>query len=231
MPSHREEYPLNPFRFVTNETGVFRRAFSSLPNSLRKYSFTGIIMLFFTFSIFGWVWEVLLELVTNGILVNRGTMHGPWLPIYGVGGVLVLLMLRPWRKHPVVTFALACAVCGTLEYIASWLLEQIHGTKWWDYSGYFLNLNGRICLEGVLVFGIGSVAFIYFLAPWFDELYKKHISQNIRIILCTLLAALFIIDFAYSNKNPNTGEGITDYGMQPAAAQSVSDAPAFAPTE
>ena len=55
-------------------------------------------------------------------------------------------------------------LCGVVEYFTSYYLEVTQGKKWWDYSGYFLNLNGRICAEGLLVFGVGGMAIVYALA-------------------------------------------------------------------
>lgn len=80
----------------------------------------------------------------------------------------------------------------------------------WDYSGYFLNLNGRICAEGLLVFGVGGMAFVYIAAPLMDNLFRK-ISYRIAVPLCTALLIIFMADQIYSSKNPNTGEGITSY--------------------
>ena len=85
-----------------------------------SYGMTGIILLFFIFSVVGWCWEVGLHLVQSGHLVNRGVLHGPWLPIYGSGGVLVLILLKKVRERPVVTFfpddadLRMCGVCYKL---------------------------------------------------------------------------------------------------------------------
>lgn len=56
-------------------------------------------------------------------------------------------------------------VCSIIEYFASWYLEKAHGIRWWDYSGYFMNLNGRICLEGAVVFGLACCLVVYFVGP------------------------------------------------------------------
>jgi len=177
----------------------------------RKYSLINSILLFFTFSFVGWVWEVSLHLVKDGVFVNRGTMYGPWLPIYGIGGLLILLLLKKTREKPALTFLLTMVVCGIVEYFTSWFLETTEGERWWDYSGYLLNINGRICLEGLLVFALGGMAFIYILAPLFDDLYNK-IPMRIRMPIVIGLLVAFSVDFTYSNVYPNTGKGITDYG-------------------
>ena len=176
---------------------------------MRKYTIWSLILMFVIFSVVGWVWEVSLHLL-QGNFVNRGVLHGPWLPIYGSGGVLVLVLLKKVRQKPWLTFILTVITCGILEYTTSWYLETFKGHKWWDYSGYFLNLNGRICAEGLLVFGLGGCAFIYIFAPRIDDLIKK-IPLKIQITLCVILMGLFITDQVYSHNHPNTGAGVTDY--------------------
>lgn len=178
-------------------------------NYLRYYSVWSIIMMFFVLSFSGWVWEVCLHLVTDGELVNRGVLHGPWLPIYGCGSVLILLLLYSFRKKPVMEFILAVLLCGCVEYFTSLYLEIVNdGTRWWDYTGYFLNLNGRICAEGLLVFGIGGMAIVYVLAPFLDGLFRK-MPEKILIAAAVVLLLVFGADQIYSMKHPNQGKGIT----------------------
>lgn len=178
---------------------------------MRRYSVWSVILLFFAFSFMGWVWEVSLHLITDGVFVNRGVLHGPWLPIYGTGGVMILAVLNKFREKPLVEFLLTIVLCGCVEYFTSWFLEITHnGEKWRDYSGYFLNLNGRICAEGLLVFGLGGMAIVYVAAPLLDDLIRK-IPYKILIPVCITLLAVFGADEVYSNRHPNTGKGITDY--------------------
>lgn len=180
-------------------------------NYLRNYSLTSIIMLFFMISFIGWIWEVSLHLITEGTFVNRGTLHGPWLPIYGSGGILILIVLNKFRKQPLTEFITTIALCGVVEYSTSYYLEVMHnGTKWWDYSGYFLNLNGRICAEGLLVFGLGGLVIVYILAPLLDNVIRK-IEPQILVPLCIILLCIFFFDQQYSSRHPNEGKGITDY--------------------
>ena len=175
---------------------------------LRDYSALSLIELFFTYSLVGWIWEAIFYLASTGEFVNRGTMHGPWLPIYGCGGLLIIFLLKPFRKSPGALFAGAVAVCGSVEYFTSWLLEKLFNEKWWDYTGYFLNINGRVCFEGLIVFGMAGLAFTYFLSPMLDNLYQK-MSRKHRVILCTILIVLFMVDLAFSIVHPNIGEGVT----------------------
>ncbi len=181
---------------------------------MRHYTIWSVIVLFFTFSFIGWLWEVSLHLITDGEFVNRGVLQGPWLPIYGTGGILILILLNKFRRRPILEFVLTIVLCGGIEYFTSYYLEVVHGgIRWWDYSGYFLNLNGRICAEGLLVFGIGGIGIVYFLAPMLDNQIRK-IKTNILIPICIVLLSLFITDQIYSSKYPNTGKGITDYAIK-----------------
>lgn len=186
---------------------------------LRHYSIWSIVLLFFIFSAIGWVWEVSLHLVTDGEFVNRGVLHGPWLPIYGGGGVLILMLLNRLRKRPVLEFIGIVILCGCVEYTTSFVLEILHnGERWWDYSGYFLNLNGRICAEGLLVFGIGGIAIVYMLAPLLDNQIQR-IRPWVLIPLCLILLTAFTVDNVYSARHPNSGKGITDYEEKTACLQ------------
>lgn len=179
-------------------------------NYLRYYSVWSILMMFFALSFVGWIWEVCLHLVTDGEFVNRGVLHGPWLPIYGCGSVLILLFLNRFRKRPALEFLLAMALCGCVEYFTSLYLEIAHdGTRWWDYTGYFLNLHGRICAEGLLVFGIGGMAIVYVIAPFLDGLFRK-LPIKALVAAGLLLTGIFAADQVYSSMYPNKGEGITN---------------------
>ena len=150
-----------------------------------------------------------LFLLENGEFVNRGTLHGPWIPIYGVGGALIIVVLSSLRKKPVAEFFAIIVLCGTIEYFTSVILQDVHGMRWWDYSGYFLNLDGRICAEGLIAFGVLGMMGIYLLAPAIDTLLMK-IDPRIMAAVTSILMALFCFDVVYSQFYMNTGKGITD---------------------
>lgn len=183
-------------------------------NYMKHYNITTLIVLFFIFSFIGWTWEVLLHIVMDGSFVNRGALHGPWLPIYGTGGILILTVLYRFREKPLKEFISTMILCGVVEYFTALFLELTHnGQKWWDYSGYFLNIHGRVCLEGLLVFALGGFAVVYILAPIIDNKVKEK-NSKILVVLCTVLLCLFIADNIYSAKYPNTGKGITTYDKE-----------------
>lgn len=178
----------------------------------RSYSVINLVMMFFIFCFVGWLWEVAIAFISEGVFVNRGTLHGPWLPIYGTGGMIILILLKKLREKPFALFIGTVILCGCLEYFSSWYLEKTHnGQRWWDYSGYFLNLNGRICAEGLLVFGLGGLAITYVLGPALDNLLNKINRKALAVVAVVLLIA-YCADQVYSAQHPNMGAGITDTG-------------------
>ena len=181
-----------------------------------KYNYrpSSIVLFFFTFAFVGWAWEVLLYLFRDGILVNRGTSYGPWLPIYGFSCTAVILLvtrfkkIRNMTKNPFIMFLFIMIFSTLAEYTTSWFIETTSGLKYWDYSGVFMNINGRVCLECSLFFGVGGSLCLYIVAPFLERQFEK-LTLKVRIALCLILVSLFGIDELYSIKNPNQGEGIT----------------------
>ena len=177
-------------------------------NYERTYSFTSLSLMFFFFSFTGWIWEVLIHIIEDGAIINRGLLFGPWLPIYGFGGVLILTLLRRWRYSPLKTFGLIVLLCGVIEYATSVALERLFHARWWDYSDLTFNLNGRVCLEGLMIFGIGGLVFIYFVAPKLDDFLKRFGTRG-RLICSLCLIAVFSLDLVHAFMAPNMGFGIT----------------------
>lgn len=172
------------------------------------YKIVDFILIFFIVSMVGWLWEVSLHLIETGNFANRGTLYGPWLPIYGSGGVIVLFLLKKTRKNPIITFFLSITICLTIEYFTGWYLEATRGVKYWDYSDMPFNLHGRICLYGGLVFGLGCIMMIYFIGPFLYTILSKFKSKP-KWIVAIILGVIFITDFIISSIYPNQGDGIT----------------------
>ena len=173
------------------------------------YDIWDLILIFFNVANIGWLWEIMLCLIYEERLVNKGTMFGPWLPIYGFGAVFILVLLKKYRKNPYQLFLMAFLLCGILEYTTAWYLETFKGLKWWDYTGFFLNIHGRVCLEGLMLFGFGGCILTYMVCPLLKNLYKK-ININVKKTVCIVLVCLYLVDLGYSHFHPNTGVGITN---------------------
>lgn len=174
----------------------------------RRYALPNLVLIFFTFCFVGWAWEVLVDLFNYGAFTNRGSLLGPWLPLYGCGGLIALLVSRKTLDKPVLSFFIIMFTCGVMEYFTGLAFEVFLGVRYWNYDGYFLNLHGRVCLEGLLVFGLAGSMGVYFFAPMLDSLYSG-IPKRWKLGLCTVLLVLFASDIAYSALHPNTGARIT----------------------
>ena len=175
----------------------------------QKRVLTDTVFLFLTGAFLGWGYEVVLFVFKDGMFINRGMMHGPWLPIYGIGCVLMLWLKALVGNRPVSYFFASVAACGVLEYGSSWLSETVYHVRWWDYSECPLNLNGRIFLGGLLGFGAAGCLFAFLLYPVLHRQYDK-LPKKWKHYAAAFLVTVFLTDFILSLFFPNTGFGITD---------------------
>ncbi len=157
------------------------------------------ILLFFMYSFLGWCLEVGCKLISDHKFVNRGFLIGPYCPIYGWGAIIMTLLLNKYLNDPLTLFIMIILICSILEYFTSYFLEKIYHTRWWDYTNYKFNINGRICLETMIPFGIFGLLIMYKVNPFFINTINK-IPQNISIILAIILVFIFLIDNIISSK-------------------------------
>lgn len=156
-----------------------------------------LFMKFILFSLFGYIAEMTMCFIMNHKITNRGFLCGPIIPIYGVGSIFLVIFLNQFKMNPFLIFFLGMLITTTLEYLTSYLLEKIFHNRWWDYSKNKFNINGRICLLNTSLFGIGSLAIIYFLNPLFDD-FLNQMNQTALIIIAITCFILFILDVIYS---------------------------------
>ena len=164
--------------------------------------------------------EMNLFYFLEGSIVNRGALYGPWLPIYGFGCGLIILLLniinmynksrfiKKIEENPFIVFLIVMILCSFLEYITSYVIEMKTGLKYWDYSGHFMNINGRICLENSLFFGVGGCLCIYIIAPFLQRMFSK-IPYKTKAIFAAILSVVMFGDATYSHFVPHTGNLIT----------------------
>lgn len=161
--------------------------------SLGRYFF-----LFLIYSIIGWLMEGLFIFIEHKKIVNRGFLIGPYCPIYGIGGLLITLFL-PKSIDPFSLFLKSMVICGFLEYFTGYLLEKIFHAKWWDYSNKKFNINGYICLENLVLFGVGACLIVYLINPFLIGFLQK-IPNIINLSLLISLSIIFVIDIIISIK-------------------------------
>ena len=161
------------------------------------YNLEIYFMMFIIYAIAGWIMECTLGVIQKHRFVNRGFLIGPYCPIYGVGVVIVHLLLNRFANNIVVLFILATLICGTLEYLTSYFMEKIFHARWWDYTQRKFNINGRVCLETLIPFGVLCTAIISLLNPWIlDKLHM--IPENILNYISIVLFIIYIADSCIS---------------------------------
>lgn len=164
-----------------------------------EYSVATYFMLFIIYAVAGWICEVVLQLVQKHKLSDRGFLIGPYCPIYGCGAILITLCLTPFYEHPIGLFVLAMVLCGVLEYVTSFIMEKAFNARWWDYSNMRFNINGRICLETLIPFGIAGLLIIYVFNPFLLSALQG-IQSNTLNIISIVIAIIFAADVIVSSK-------------------------------
>lgn len=157
-----------------------------------------LIILFFIYSFIGWFVEVLEGVINRKDLVNRGFLIGPLCPIYGFGAIIMIKILTKYQNNYLLVFLLGALICSLLEYFASLILEKIFNTRWWDYRDKKIHINGRICLEVMILFGIGSLVLMGIMNPIVSKVLL--LPDKVKIIMCIVMIVLFLIDITFTIK-------------------------------
>lgn len=164
-----------------------------------EYSISVYFLYFIIIAICGWFMEITLQLFEKHKFADRGFLIGPYCPIYGVGGLLITFCLTELKEHPVALFCVAIVICAILEYLTSYIMEKLFHARWWDYSNTKYNINGRICLETIIPFGILGMILIYIVNPFiFNNLMK--VNPNVLNIIALVIASIFVVDLGISLK-------------------------------
>lgn len=157
-------------------------------------NFTMVFLIFLIFSFVGWVSEVLyVGIFFEHRFVNRGFLHGPLCPIYGFGGLTILLLPQALYSTWAPLFCASMVLCTVVEYLSSWILEKLFHTRWWDYSHYKFNIHGRVCLLNSLLFGVLGVAIIHFIQPQVMR-FLSLFSDFVLTVSANILAVALVVD-------------------------------------
>lgn len=150
-------------------------------------------LLFISYAFLGWCMEVTCKFIQYRKFINRGFLIGPYCPIYGWGALAITILLKRYMEDPLVLFVMSTLICSIIEYLTSYFMEKKYHARWWDYSNKKFNINGRICLETLIPFGILGVAIMYGTNPILFKLYNQ-IPQLVINILTVILFIGFIVD-------------------------------------
>ena len=152
---------------------------------------------FIIYAFLGWSMEVICKLFEQKKFINRGFLVGPICPIYGYGVLAIVLVIGSIKGDILAVFLKSILVCSLLEYLTSYLMEKFFKARWWDYSRRKFNLNGRICLETMIPFGLLGLFVIYVLHPIVTT-FVLNITYNLKITISIILLCLYIFDNIFS---------------------------------
>lgn len=150
-------------------------------------------LLFMSYAFLGWCIEVGCKLVQFRKFINRGFLIGPYCPIYGWGAIAITILLKRYTYDVLVLFVMSVLICSILEYFTSYFMEKVFHARWWDYSSKKFNINGRICLETLIPFGLLGLVIMYITNPFLLEIYQS-VPPIVIHILSGILFIIFIID-------------------------------------
>lgn len=158
------------------------------------YSLYQIIWFFFIYSFLGWCGEVIFQSIKQEKFVNRGFLNGPVCPIYGVGGVLVVVILHRFSNNILFLFIGSIIVTTLIELVTGYFLEKKYHTRWWDYSKVKFNIGGYICPQFSILWGIACVLVIKVGQPLIND-FVNWIPKILGIILLIIFGLTFIADW------------------------------------
>ena len=164
-----------------------------------QYSIIQWLFFFYFYCFFGWIFESTFVSIKSRKPVNRGFMRGPFLPIYGSGAIMMLVVSMPFQNHIFLTYLAGCVGATALELVTGIWMEALFKVRYWDYSNQKFNYKGHICLSSTIAWG--------FLTILMTEVVHKHVESvvfripySIVVGLTMVITVCMIVDFTLSFK-------------------------------
>ena len=158
-----------------------------------NFSLYNLLLYFFIYAFLGWCLEVIYATIKTKNFINRGFLNGPVCPIYGVGVVIVLVILTPFKANPFILFFCSVGLTTLLELVTGFVLEKFFHTKWWDYSNRKFNFKGYICVKFSIIWGAICSVVVYFFHALIDDLLSK-IPYVVGLVFLGIFSFLIMVD-------------------------------------
>jgi len=165
------------------------------------FSYDGFQWLFFFYfyCFGGWCFESAYVSLKSRKWVNRGFMRGPFLPIYGSGAVMMLVVSKPFVDNLLLTYIAGLIGATVLEYVTGVTMEALFKVRYWDYSRKFMNFQGHICLSSSLAWGFFTILMTRVIHRPIEAMMYLIPSQALHY-LTILLTVYIVADFTLSFK-------------------------------
>ncbi len=156
------------------------------------------LLFFYVYCVLGWCFEsTYVSVFCEHRFVNRGFLTGPWLPLYGCGALVILLATLPVRGSVALTALVGMAAATALEYVTGAAMEAVFKVRYWDYSDHRFNVQGYICLQSTLAWGVLGVLLVNVLHRPVEAAVLA-VNPRVRQIAALALTAAFSVDVTHS---------------------------------
>ncbi len=155
-------------------------------------TFHKLFWVFFIGCFAGVIIETIWCLITRGHYESRtGLIYGPFNLVYGFGALTLTYSLYKYRNRSGIYSFIGGFISGSVvEYLCSFFQEMAFGSTSWDYSAFPFNLNGRICLQYSIFWGILGVLWIKTIYPimatWILKIPNK-IGKPLTVVLLVFM--------------------------------------------
>lgn len=163
-------------------------------------TFYEVLCIFFLYAFLGWCTEVAYAALDLGKFVNRGFLNGPYCPIYGIGVLIVLVILTPLKRNVCLLYIGSVLLTSLLEFLTGYVLERVFHNKWWDYSGYPFQIKGYVCLKFSILWGF-ACSFIVLVFHPIALSFLRIIPKILGICSLTALSFLCAVDCIFTVGN------------------------------
>lgn len=166
---------------------------------MAHYTIIQWLFFFYYYCFVGWCWESTYVSVKEHRLINRGFLRGPFLPIYGCGAIMMLVVSMPFQGNPVLIYLAGCVGATILEYVTGVTMEALFKIRYWDYSNQRFNYKGHICLSSSLAWGFFTIMMTQFIQKPIENSVLS-IPENVLRILTWIVSIIFVADVSISFK-------------------------------
>ncbi len=164
-----------------------------------QYSIIEWLFFFYLYCFWGWIFESTFVSLKSRKFVNRGLMRGPFLPIYGSGAIMMLVVSMPFQDNIFLTYIAGCIGATALELVTGELMEALFKVRYWDYSNQKFNYKGHICLSSTVAWGFLTIFMTEFLHKGVERIIFILPSEAVTVL--TVAASFYIVaDFTLSFK-------------------------------
>lgn len=166
---------------------------------MESYSVLQWMFFFYFYCFAGWCIESAYVSVKERKLTNRGFMRGPFLPLYGSGAVMMLVVSMPFRENLIMTYVAGCIGATVLEYVTGVTMEALFKVRYWDYSNQKFNFQGHVCLGTTLAWGLLTILMTKVVHIPVEQLVFSIPDRALKV--STYILTIYIVaDFSLSFK-------------------------------